>query len=192
MDKYRQQIIAQRQALSEQQKHQFGKVVCDHWLSTYANMPQSLHIGCYLAVRGEVSTNSIIEQLIALKHHCYLPRLADQVSNSMVFASYTPGDKLVQNDYHIFEPLPHTPVIHPAELDMVLVPLVLFDANGHRVGMGCGYYDRTFCFLQQIPRAKKPVLIGLAYSWQEIEKIMADPWDVSLDGVITELGIKRF
>ena len=69
---------------------------------------------------------------------------------------------------------------------MVLVPLLGFDRGGHRLGFGGGYYDRSFSFLQGRVDVGKPVLVGVGYAMQEVERIDAQPWDVRLDYVATE------
>ncbi len=71
-------------------------------------------------------------------------------------------------------------------MDLVLIPLVGFDADGNRLGMGAGFYDRTFAFLQQNKRPTKPYLLGIAYEIQKIDQIIAETWDVRLDGIVTE------
>ena len=77
-------------------------------------------------------------------------------------------------------------------LDMIFVPLVAFDLNGFRIGMGSGYYDRTFEKKLEIKDMKSPVLIGLAYEFQKQECLNHQPWDVPLDMVVTELKIYKF
>ena len=71
-------------------------------------------------------------------------------------------------------------------LDLVIVPLVAWDNGGHRLGMGGGFYDRTFA---QSPR---PPLWGLAYDGQRVAALPRAPWDVALDAVVTESGLKEF
>ena len=77
-------------------------------------------------------------------------------------------------------------------LDIVFVPLVAFDLNGFRIGMGSGYYDRTFEKKLAIKDPKYPVLIGLAYEFQKQECLNHQPWDVPLDMVVTELKTYKF
>ena len=76
----------------------------------------------------------------------------------------------------------------PFALDLVLVPLVAFDARGVRLGMGGGYYDRSFAYLNFRSRWRRPRLIGVGFDFQRAESISPQPWDVCLDGVITERG----
>ncbi len=80
--------------------------------------------------------------------------------------------------------------MHAQELDLVFLPLVAFDRVGHRVGMGGGYYDRTFAFVQQMHH--KPILIGLAYEMQQVDGLPFCTWDIPLDGVLTEKQLRLF
>ena len=68
---------------------------------------------------------------------------------------------------------------------MVVIPLVVFDIYGHRLGTGGGYYDRTFAFLRHQTN-KKPLLAGVGYALQQAELVPTDPWDVNLQVVVTE------
>ena len=78
---------------------------------------------------------------------------------------------------------------HPRWLDLVLVPLVGFDARGHRLGMGAGLYDRHFAFLRQRRAWRRPLLIGLAFEAQKVVRLAEEAHDVQLDGVVTERGV---
>jgi 5-formyltetrahydrofolate cyclo-ligase len=83
-------------------------------------------------------------------------------------------------------------LIDPDQLDLVIVPLVAFDKSGNRLGKGGGYFDRTFEFLNEAPRPKKPFLCGIAYALQALPSIEPEPWDVKLNAVITEEKIHYF
>jgi 5-formyltetrahydrofolate cyclo-ligase len=74
------------------------------------------------------------------------------------------------------------------QLDMVLLPLVGFDAAGHRLGQGGGFYDATFAFRRRRKHWKKPRLIGVGFECQRVDHIPTDPHDVLLDIVVTETG----
>jgi len=98
----------------------------------------------------------------------------------MEFAMYHDGDPLSLNRYQILEP--HSQPFLIEKLDIVLLPLVAFDEMGNRLGRGGGYYDRTFFAHAQ----GKPFLLGLGYEEQGTRQLPNDPWDVKLDGVLTE------
>ncbi len=72
-------------------------------------------------------------------------------------------------------------------IDVVLVPLVAFDALGHRLGMGGGFYDRTFARRKR----KLPLLVGIAHDFQQVERLAVAPWDIDLDMVVSDRRIYR-
>jgi 5-formyltetrahydrofolate cyclo-ligase len=108
------------------------------------------------------------------------------------FGRYAPDTILQPNRYRIPEPaIAADTVADPSRFDLVLVPLVGFDLVGNRLGMGGSYYDRTFAYrLENKTRHQR--LVGLAFECQKCERLPAEPWDVPLDGVVTEAGIYRF
>ncbi|CAN5225461.1 hypothetical protein BH24PSE2_BH24PSE2_22430 [soil metagenome] len=120
-----------------------------------------------------------------LDKQVYLPIV--RPNGGLLFARWARGMQLHPNRFGIPEPpLANARCIDPRSLDLVLTPLVAFDAQGRRIGMGAGFYDRTFSFLNTQPRAARPMLVGTAYDMQRVEHIDADPWDVTLDAVATE------
>lgn len=154
---------------------------------------RSRHIALYLENDGELSCRPLIKQIWKDGKCCYLPVLASkQASPPMRFSMYHPGSILVKNRYGIFEPA-GTQGRLPKSLDLVLMPLVAFDAMGHRIGMGGGYYDRSFAFKAGVGksvRAKKafytkaPFLMGVAYRFQKVKSINPQAWDVRPDRVL--------
>ncbi len=144
----------------------------------------SCKIAGYLALGNEVRLDSVLAY--ARSHHCetFVPIV--QPENQMVFARINDDIALVKNRYGIHEPewVPET-CIAPHELDVVLVPLVGFDAQCQRMGMGGGYYDRAFAHKRE-HATRKPRLIGVAYEIQHTETVLPDWWDVPLDLVVTE------
>ncbi len=71
-------------------------------------------------------------------------------------------------------------------------PLVAFDGEGNRLGMGGGYYDQTFGYKSRRRAWRKPMLIGVAYEFQRLSSLPARSWDVALDGIVTEKGFQKF
>jgi 5-formyltetrahydrofolate cyclo-ligase len=124
----------------------------------------------------------------------YVPHILSRRDGRMVFVPLEPGTALRGNAFGIAEPehggRGRLPLRH---FDTVLVPLVGFDAQGHRLGMGAGYYDRAL--RQRLDRAqpfRRPRLIGIAYSVQQVARLEPAPWDVALDLVVTERGVLHF
>lgn len=149
---------------------------------------QSQHIAAYYPTADEFDCLPLIKKIWAAKKKCYLPILTSTMQ--LDFFSYQPDDNLHINRYRIYEPT-NTEKIGIDLIDLVIVPLVGFDLQGNRLGMGAGYYDRTFDFLKQNTN-KKCFLFGLAYEAQCLSSLPHDVWDVPLDGIITEEKVLMF
>jgi 5-formyltetrahydrofolate cyclo-ligase len=141
------------------------------------------HIALYLAHDGEIDPHYVLTQAVAAGKNCYLPVLTPE--GKLWFSLYQPGDALHLNHLGIHEPKQNSR--KPAEqLDLVLMPLVGFDRQGGRLGMGGGYYDKTFAFIKQTGSGNKPKLLGLAHTNQEVEKLELASWDIPLSAVATD------
>lgn len=182
-DKLRQVIRAQRAKLSDRLQTNAARRISES-LSTHPDYLASLHIAFYFAQNGELSPQILFDSALLHGKICYLPILKN---SHLTFGQYKNGDKLTPNRFGIPEPSVDQEY-GPEQLDLVCVPLVGFDQCGNRLGMGGGFYDRTFAFKLKHPESK-PTLIGLAHSLQRVEKIDAENWDVPLDYVATEKGI---
>lgn len=184
----RTRIIKQRTALSKTEQHTLSKKIAEH-IQSLPLFQQSQHIAFYIAVNGEVDPHPLLEHAWAHDKTCYLPTLDTTTFNSLHFLPYLPNTPLQPNRYGIPEPaIDETTTFFPAEhLDLVLTPLVAFDLNGNRLGMGGGYYDRTFAFLTQ-PQ-QKPTLLGLAYEFQKVDSLPPEAWDIPLKITATDLQI---
>ncbi len=160
-------------------------------LSQHPLFTTSQHIAAYIANDGEVDATALIQLAYQLGKSCYLPVVND--GSTLTFVAYQPGDHLAPNRFKIPEPkLEIAKIIAPAMIDLVLVPLVGFDLQGNRLGMGAGYYDRTFAFLKTQRSLSKARLVGLAYDFQKIAALAAESWDVPLTAVATEQQIYEF
>ena len=173
----------------------------EHTLAAHAlveNEPYHLqkvhqHIGLYLAYDGEIDPFFLRKAIWALGKYCYLPTIATD-SKTLGFMPYTPNSEMKTNSFGINEPsVDENLVVKPECLDLVFVPLVAFHESGYRVGMGGGYYDRSFAFLKN--GAKKPFLIGLAYQAQKLTtdqmNIVRQSWDIPMQAIVTEEGVYK-
>ncbi len=143
------------------------------------------HIAFYLARDGEIDPAPLLALAARLGKHCYLPVVAGQ---RMWFAGYQPGDRLHPNRFGIPEPRLLRGGHFPANrLDLVLTPLVAFDRQGGRLGMGGGFYDRSFAFKRRQPG--RPALVGLAHQFQEVARLPVEPWDIPLAAIATDVGL---
>ena len=144
-------------------------------------LPASGHVAGYWAMDGEVALHVWQMRLPPPLIYC-LPVLDGA---RLRFAPWRPGDALATNRFGIPEPeVASTALLDAQEMALVVVPLVGFDARGQRLGMGGGWYDRSFAFRNQRPAP--PWLVGAAFAAQEVEAIAAEPWDVALDAVCSE------
>lgn len=139
----------------------------------------------YAAVEDEADPRELLLLLAAKGHPIALPRI-DQRAAPLHFHIWKQGDAMRSGAFGIAEPLATAERVAPS---VVLVPLLAFDARGHRLGYGGGYYDRSLAAL----RARHPIqAIGVAYAGQEVETLPNAAHDQPLDGVITEKGVRRF
>lgn len=146
-------------------------------------------IAGYWAVGGELPLHAAVARLRARGQQYYLPVVTDAGSDgrSLRFAPLFADSVLRPNRYGIPEPdCDATTLIGPAQIELVLLPLVAFDRRGHRIGMGAGYYDRSFAFLNVRARPTPPLLVGIGYSFQEVEVAPALDHDVPLDFIATD------
>jgi len=182
----RQEVRALRRSLDENEQENTARIIAETTLQQN-DFPLGEHIALYIAADGEVDTKYLIDALLALGKSCYLPVLVD-ATTTLEFRQYLPDNELITNFFGLLEPKQGAKTIEPEKLTTVFVPLVAFDRNGNRLGMGKGYYDRTFAFLQdKLPENTPtgPNFIGLAHECQRVESLEAADWDVPLGGIIT-------
>lgn len=151
---------------------------------------RSRHIAGYLAVDGELDPAPLLERARVLRKHVYLPVLAGNPAVHLLFAPYHPDMPMQANRFGILEPdVPAAELLPPQRLELVLTPLVAFDTHGTRLGMGGGFYDRTFAFRSNPAHLPRPLLLGLAYELQKVAELPRQSWDIPLDGIVTEQAL---
>lgn len=147
-------------------------------------------LAAYMAVGGEVDCSTFLAQARARGRETFLPVLHGQ---KLMFAPAPAGVAMAENRFGIPEPAYGAGCwLRGMDIDVVLVPLVAFDDQGHRLGMGGGYYDRSFSFAIHRGAWRRPWLIGLAHEFQRVDAISAQCWDVPLHAVVTERGARIF
>jgi 5-formyltetrahydrofolate cyclo-ligase len=138
-------------------------------------------VGGYHALPDEADPALLLERLVELGCHIAFPRVAGK-GQPLEFHRVPDGEVLAPGVFGIHEPMDIWPRATP---QLLLVPLLAFDAAGHRLGYGGGFYDRTIALL-------KVPAIGIAYAGQEVPALPADDHDMVLNGVLTENGLTRF
>jgi len=149
---------------------------------------QADRIAAYCAVNGEIGLNPVMDHALAQGKEIYLPNLDQQ---ALRFSPYFQGQKMRINKFRLPEPdVSDSEMLSPGALDLVLAPLVVFDSNRNRIGMGGGFYDRSFAFRKSSEQSK-PVLIGVAHEIQKVDRIVPEEWDVRLDMIVTDRAIYK-
>jgi len=141
-------------------------------------LPAAAVVSGYIALNHEIDPAPLLQSLHDAGHPLALPVMQGK-QLPLCFRSYRPGQKLLNNGLGIPEPDAQSAAIEP---DILLVPLLAFDARCHRLGYGGGYYDRT---IQALRQRKKINVFGLAFACQKVAAVPVGKYDVPLDGVIT-------
>jgi 5-formyltetrahydrofolate cyclo-ligase len=181
-------LRARRQALSTAERARAARQVARH-ADAALHLRSGQRIGIYAATAEELDTSCLIA--LAQRRGClvYLPRI-DRRRRVRTMRFVRLSDRLRINRFGIAEP--EGPQLASARLlDVVFLPMVGFDRHGVRVGMGGGYYDRVFGFRRLRTVWHVPLLVGIGYASQEVERIAPAAHDVPLDLVITERGVIR-
>lgn len=139
-------------------------------------------IALYLPNDGEIDPTLAINKLWKNDKHVLLPVINPNKKGHLVFQLYETATKLPLNQYGIPEPkFDPECVVDITNIDIIFLPLVGFDPQGNRLGMGGGYYDRTLSAIGP----NLPVLIGLAHDCQQADELPIEGWDVPLHMILT-------
>ncbi len=156
-------------------------------LSSSAIFQRARRVAVYLTEDGELDLGPAVARARRFGKRLFLPVLRPRPQRALWLCEFRPGDRLRPNRFSISEPSPRRrPPVAPWGLDLVLVPLVGFDETGNRLGMGGGFYDRSFAYRRRRRCWHKPRLLGVAHECQKLSSIAHRAWDVRLDGVVTE------
>jgi 5-formyltetrahydrofolate cyclo-ligase len=160
-----------------------------HRLASLGLLRNGERVAVYSATRGEMPTLPIIE--IAASRGCelYVPQVVSPRSASMRFVPLRPPYR--RNRYGIAEPVSTRGSLSARWLDLVIAPLVAFDASGTRLGSGAGYYDRALAHLALRKTWLKPEVVGLAYDFQRVDALARKPWDVPMRMIVTDRSVYR-
>ena len=176
----RQQIRKTRANLTALQQQQAEDSITQQALALI-EAQNAQHIALYVSFDGEISTEKLIKTLWAQDKHVYLPVLHPFNSNHLLFLRYLPDTPMLKNKFGILEPKLNVQNVLPLdELDILFTPLVAFDKQGNRLGMGGGFYDRTLQHWQKSPF----IPVGLAHQCQQVEQLPTEAWDVPLHRIL--------
>lgn len=182
----RRQLRAARRSLSRAQQRLASQALL-HRLAQHPLFVRSRHVAFYLAVDGEIDPSPLLELAQRRGKACYVPVLSRWPATHMRFQRLHTAQRWRRNRFGIAEPVPDARHQIPAwRLNLVLMPLVGFDATGNRLGMGGGFYDRTFAYRARRDRWKGPRLFGLAHDCQKVAGLTSASWDIALDAIVTD------
>lgn len=161
-----------------------GPILTANFMAAFSLPPRAVVAG-YSPMRDEADIGPLLAALAARGHALCLP-VVEAMAAPLGFRQWAPGDALAPGYQGIAEPAAGAAVAHP---DVVLVPLLAFDRGGHRLGYGGGFYDRTLAGLRA---AGSVLVVGIAFSAQQVDRLPGADHDQRLDAVLTEQGVIRF
>ncbi len=184
----RKELRRKRHSLSSSEQHIAAKRLYRQ-VATQTFFLKARRIGFYFASDAEVDPLAILIKALEMGKQCFLPLLSAHQPGKVCFAPFREGDALQPNQWGILEPVTKVrDLVSIRAINLVFVPLVGFDERCSRLGMGKGFYDRTFSYKSRTGN-NKPKLVGLAHECQKIDLIPTDSWDVRLDEVITDSNV---
>jgi len=179
----RTRALARRAAAFAQHGKSAGLRLAEQGLSFLAVEPGSIVSG-FSAIKDEIDAGPLLARLDGEGFRLALPVMQGN-GKPLLFRAWAPDDEMGTATWGIAEPLPSRVMLEP---DVVLVPLLAFDARGYRLGYGGGFYDRTLAGL----RAKKSIVaVGLAYDELEVDAVPHLDYDQRIDWVLTPSGPLR-
>jgi 5-formyltetrahydrofolate cyclo-ligase len=181
----RRNAAQRRDALSPQAREQAAMASAAHAEAIARLAGAVAVISPYRAIGSELASEPLEKELQAHGLTMALPVIT-QLGRPLAFRRFEAGDVLAVRKWGIREPQESAPLVEP---DLMLLPLLAFDATGWRLGYGGGFYDRTLARL----RARKPLIaIGFAFDEQEVDAVPHDAYDQRLDYVLSPSGLRQF
>jgi 5-formyltetrahydrofolate cyclo-ligase len=177
----RARVLARRDGLAPEQRIEMSLAMAE--AAEALSFDPGTVIAGYLPIRSEPDLRPLLVRLRERGARLCLPVVMDR--ETIVFRDFVRGADLVSTGFGTSGPGEEAEVLEP---DLLLMPLSSFDARGNRLGYGAGHYDRAIARLRA--KGKSPVLIGAAFSVQEVEALPAEDHDVALDMILTEQGLR--
>jgi 5-formyltetrahydrofolate cyclo-ligase len=179
----RKSILEKRNSLSAQEIKQSEMLIMNN-LMKLNQFIQSQNIFCYLSFRSEVPTKGIIEYCQQQGKKVYIPVCVNE-TKEMIISKYDSDIELAASNYGVLEPTSETiKIADRSILDTAIMPGAVFDERGYRIGYGAGYYDKFFAHTN-----KQIFKIALAFSFQIVENVPKDDFDIPVDCIVTEKEI---
>lgn len=168
-------IMKEKRKILFQDHPNAGEKIVALFFNFFDLSPEAI-VGGYWPMKSELDIKPLLNKLLNKGFRCALPCIT---SEGLIYRAWTSSTHLEKGTFHAFEPPSTAPVTIP---NVLLVPLLAFDKEGHRLGYGQGHFDR---FLHQ----HKVLTIGVGFKGQEVEKIPRQDHDFALDYILTEEGV---
>jgi 5-formyltetrahydrofolate cyclo-ligase len=195
----RKQLRARRAAVTAAERQAAGRQLVRLALR-HRLLTRQRRIGFYMPSKNEIDVLPLLRAALRMGVRCYLPvvprrALASTGRRKLWFTRLVGKEKSldrqpnawINNRYGIPEFLPRAARrVRSWQLDLLFIPLLGFDRQGWRIGMGGGYYDASLAHLRPRQHWRRPRLIGIAFATQQVEQVPNDPWDVRLNGILSE------
>ena len=178
--------LSRRRAIPSIKRRQASRKAANALLRSRFVRPGS-RIGVYLAHASELDTKPLIRALHHRGVQIFVP-VVRQRQGTMIFVRLHETTPVVRSGLRVMQPATRRPACPLAQLDIIIIPIIGFDCKGRRIGQGGGYYDRT---LYRARTRRRPKKWGFAYKAQELNSIPDEPWDLTLDSVVTERGFQH-
>ncbi|OFC71369.1 5-formyltetrahydrofolate cyclo-ligase [Alteromonas confluentis] len=185
----RKRLRTQRNSLTPEAQHDAAHMLAEQ-LTKLPEWQRANTVAAYLENDGEVGLQAVINSANQADKILSLPVIHPFNRQHLLFLRYHQNTVLTRNRFNIQEPVLRCPDVVPfSHHQLILMPLVGFDADGNRLGMGGGFYDRVLAPYRH--RENRPLLIGTAHDCQHVDHLPIEPWDFPLDMVITPSHVFR-
>ncbi|SDH06327.1 5-formyltetrahydrofolate cyclo-ligase [Pelagibacterium luteolum] len=178
----REEAFARRTGVPQADRQDASKAAADHFLDGIALQKNQI-VALYWPIRDEIDCKPLLTKLMDSGQPVALPVVLSE-DEPLELRLWEDGQPLYPSGFGTLAPSETAPVVVP---DIVVIPLLAFDKTGTRLGYGKGYYDRTLAHM-----GTRPLLVGYAFSAQELDFIPRLAHDLPLDVLVTEAGVRRF
>ncbi|MEP2981070.1 MAG: 5-formyltetrahydrofolate cyclo-ligase [Lentilitoribacter sp.] len=176
----RNMALSLRNGLTDAERVQFSKQIKSFFFEL--DIAPNAITSAFLPIKTEVDLNELIHELWSQHRSVCLPYMLDK--ENIEFREYNKTTELIDNGFGTLAPSGASEVVDP---DVMLVPLSAFDETGGRIGYGAGFYDRAIVKL--LDNDKTPLLIGIAFACQQVDRVPCEDHDIPLDMILTENGL---
>lgn len=175
-------LLKKRRALSQEEVMKKSKEI-QKLLFGMQEYKKAQKILYYISYDNEVNTHEMIKESVSQGKTVVVPK-TDKKQHKLMLSELVCWDDLECGTYNILEPKKECiKEIHHEVIDLLIVPGVVFDFRGNRIGHGMGYYDKLLCHCICKPK------IGLAFDFQIVDQVPIEKHDVRVDKIVTEKRI---